>query len=92
MSVNYTERIFDMSEYIPGVIGVIILVWLLFQIFPGRPKELPRRERNYPRIVAGDGVWVAEINDFENAIVDMSPTTHRIMPMKEAKNIAEDAR
>ena len=75
------------------IIFVIVVGWFL-SLLPrkARRSNAPRRERSYPRIVAGHGVYNELTKDFEFASVQTGPTSYKEMDMEQAKIIAEDAR
>jgi hypothetical protein len=76
-----------------GFVCIAMGLWILRLGWGLRqPKVEPAEPKTYPRIVAGDGVWVEEIKDFDMAVVKTGPTTLTMMPMEDAKRIAVDAR
>lgn len=82
----------DFTEWIVCVAVVATVLWALsfFVDLPGESSASTPTQ--YPRIVGESGVWVEEIKDFEMATVETAPLVLTIMPMDEAKKIAEDAR
>lgn len=69
------------------VVLVLVCLWDAFR--PTRGTSAPRRSARYPRIVDEGGVWVAEIDGFDRAVVEMAPGVYREMQTEEARRIVE---